>query len=325
MTPLRALRTLRTSSQPQAALSRTVTASQFGCRLLSTSRIAMAAKKNDWSADQYLKFNDERTRAVHDLVNRIPLPGGRFPVSEATSDLRIIDLGCGPGNSTAVLAERFPGADVSGVDSSPNMIEKAKKSLPSIGFGLADLRTYDPTEGAGKAPTLLLANAVFQWISLDQRLPTILRLFNTLPSGGVLAYQVPDNKAERTHQAMGEVGRGAAPGTHNGPWVPTLKDLHDRDPIESVEQIYDALVPHSASVDVWHSVYNHVMLRGAADIVEWMRGTGLQPWINALPDDATKQAFLQAYEKRLGELYETRVDGTVLIHYPRLFVVAVKK
>ncbi|KAL1890547.1 hypothetical protein Sste5346_008217 [Sporothrix stenoceras] len=278
----------------------------------------------DWSADQYLKFNDERTRAVHDLVHRVPLPGGRFPLSDKKGDapLRIIDLGCGPGNSTAVLAERFPGAQLSGVDSSPNMIAKAKATLPNIDFGLADLRTYAPEPGAN----LLLANAVFQWLSLPERLPTILRLFETLPSGGVFAYQMPDNKAERTHQAIREVARHEAPGTSaSDPWVATLSQLHDRDPIETPEQIYDALIPHSASVDVWHAVYNHVLAGGPRDIVEWMRGTGLQPWVNALPDEATKQAFLAAYERRLGELYDRRVDGSVIIHYPRLFVVAVKK
>ncbi|ERS99662.1 hypothetical protein HMPREF1624_03025 [Sporothrix schenckii ATCC 58251] len=279
----------------------------------------------DWSADQYLKFHDERTRAVHDLVHRVPLPGGRFPLSDKKGDtpLRIIDLGCGPGNSTAVLADRFPGAQLSGVDSSPNMIAKARATLPGVAFGLADLRTYAPAPGAAD---LLLANAVFQWLSLAERLPTVLRLFAALPPGGVFAYQVPDNKSEPTHQAMREVARGEAPGTSpSDPWVATLRELHDRDPIETPEQIYDALIPHSQSVDVWHAVYNHVLVGGPKDIVEWMRGTGLQPWVNALPDEVTKQAFVAAYERRLGELYERRVDNSVIIRYPRLFVVAVKK
>ncbi|CAK7201087.1 hypothetical protein SEUCBS139899_003788 [Sporothrix eucalyptigena] len=278
----------------------------------------------DWSADQYLKFNDERTRAVHDLVHRVPLPGGRFPLSQdgKSDNLRIVDLGCGPGNSTEVLIKRFPGAQVEGVDSSPNMIAKAKATLPDIPFSIGDLRTYEPPKGSH----LLLANAVFQWLSLPERIPTLLRLLDTLPSGGVLAFQMPDNKTERTHQAIREVAQGKAPGTSaSDPWVSTLSELHDRDPIDTPEQLYDALIPHSSSVDVWHAVYNHVLPGGPADIVEWMKGTGLQPWVNALPDEATKKAFLAAYEKRLTDLYERRADGSVLIRYPRLFVVATKK
>lgn len=276
----------------------------------------------DWSADQYLKFHDERTRSVHDLIHRVPLPGGRFPLAHGSArGLRIVDLGCGPGNSTAVLAERFPGAALAGVDSSPNMIARARATLPGVPFATDDLRTYAPPAGAH----LLLANAVFQWLGQAERVPTLLRLLAALPPGGVLALQMPDNMAEPTHVAIAEVARGATPQAAGGAWVPHLRGLRGRDAVETPEQLYDALIPHSQSVDVWHAVYNHVLPSGPAGIVEWMKGTGLQPWINALPDEATKQAFLAAYEQRVGELYDRRADGSVMLRYPRLFVVAMKK
>lgn len=289
----------------------------------------MASSSSDWSATQYLRFGNERTRAVDDLVSRVPLPGGMLPAApSAAAPLRIIDLGCGPGNSTQVLVRRFPGARVSGVDSSPNMIEKARATLSSEGsaavdFALADLRTYEPP--TDPPVDLLLANAVFQWLRLPDRISTQLRLLSSLRSGGVLAYQVPDNKEEPSHRSMRDVAQGLAPGTAGGPWVPLLRDLSDRDPIETPETLYDALAPHCSSVDIWHGVYYHVLPGGVADIVEWVKGTGLRPFLNALPEGPVRDAYIAAYQTRLADFYKPQFDGSVLIRYPRLFVVAVKK
>ncbi|EFX04480.1 trans-aconitate 2-methyltransferase [Grosmannia clavigera kw1407] len=320
-----------TSSPVLASLATRTTAK--GALVSTNSRMASsassAAGKNNWSAAQYLKFDSERTRAVHDLVARVPLPGGKLPATtddDASPPLRIIDLGCGPGNSTAVLVQRFTGAHVSGVDASPNMIERARAALPDVDFALADLRTYagQPTDDA--PADLLLANAVFQWLRLPDRLPTVLRLLATQRPGGVFAYQVPDNKDEPSHRAMGEVGSGKAPGTSaDDVWVPFLRDLSDRDPIETPETIYDALILHCTAVDVWHTAYYHALPGGVADIVEWLKGSGLQPFVNALPEGPVRDAYLDAYKTRLADFYKPRADGSVLIRYPRLFVVAVKK
>lgn len=266
----------------------------------------------DWSAAQYLKFGSERTRAVRDLVANIPLQSPR----------RIIDLGCGPGNSTAVLAARYPGAELSGVDSSPDMLARARAALPGVEFARADLHTYRPPAGAD-APDLLFSNAVFHWLRRGDRLPAVLGLLRAQEAGGVFALQVPDNHGEPSHRAMREVAQ------LEGPWREYFRALPadrrpDLDPVETPAEWYDALAPLCAKVDVWHVIYQHVM-DSPQGIVEWVKGTGLMPFLNVLPSQEVKDAYLKAYEDRLGEVYPKLADGKVMLRYPRLFVVATRK
>lgn len=278
--------------------------------------------KQDWSATQYLKFGDQRTRPVRDLVAQLP-----------HSPKRIIDIGCGPGNSTAVLAARYPDAAITGVDASPDMIRQARAAgLPSatVDFVQADLRTLTLPQQPGTATRqpvdLLFSNAVFHWLRADERIPTVLRLLQTLlPPGGTLAFQVPDNYDEPSHKAMRETA------FLDGPWTPYFQSLPaaqrpDLDPIETPDTWYNALAPHCATIDVWHTFYQHV-LPGPGAIVEWVKGTGLMPFLNALPDndDGVREAYLKAYEHRLGEVYPPLADGKVLLKYPRLFVVATRR
>lgn len=288
----------------------------------------MASSATDWSAVQYLKFDRERTRAVHDLVGQLARHFGPSPPA------RIVDLGCGPGNSTAVLAATFPAAVLSGLDASPAMLERARAlRLPGVDFALGDVAAFAPPPDAD----LLFSNAVLHWLRRPARLPTVARLVAALKPAAVLALQVPDNWAEPSHRAMREVAY--APGT---PWSPYFADmvgagagaaearLHredrpDLDPVESPAAWYNALIGHCSVVDVWHTSYEHV-LPGPADIVEWVKGSGLQPFVNALPEEGdVREAFLQAYEERVAELYPRLADGKVMLRYPRLFVVAVRK
>lgn len=264
---------------------------------------------SDWSATQYLKFGNERTRPVRDLVSNIPIQ----------SPQRIIDLGCGPGNSTAVLAARWPDAQISGMDSSPDMLKKARANLPGVTFVQGDLHTFHPEAGAD----LLFSNAVFHWLRREQRIPTIQRLLETQRPGSVLAFQVPDNYEEPSHKAMREVTR------QDGSWKAHFQALPvekrpDLDPIETPAEWYNALIPLCDKVDIWHSLYQHVM-ESPKSIVEWVKGSGLMPFLNALPSQEVKDAFLEAYEKRLSEGYPRLADGKVLLRYPRLFIVATKK
>jgi trans-aconitate 2-methyltransferase len=297
----------------------------------STSATRSAASNTpDWSATQYLKFGNERTRPVHDLVAQI-LPSIKTPTP------RIYDLGCGPGNSTTVLADAFPGAKIMGVDSSPDMIRKASATFEARGgeqvvkFEKGNLEKYAP-EGE---VDLLFSNAVFHWLRSPKRIPTLIRLMETLKPGGVLAFQVPDNYNEPTHVAMREVASQT-----DRPWSSSfasssIGDLTnasrpDLDPIESPSTFYKSFMQSGMceTVNLWRTQYQHV-LQGHGAIVEWVKGTGLQPYLNMMKGEEEKKAFLEEYERALSEKYESIEveDGkkVVLLQYPRLFVVAVRK
>lgn len=256
---------------------------------------------HDWSAAQYLKFGNERTQPVRDLLSRVPLQAPK----------RVVDLGCGPGNSTAVLESRYPDAHLTGMDSSPDMIRKAKSALAHLEFTVEDLNSYVPS-----APVdLFFSNAVFQWLQRDERINVIKRLMDTQPSGGVFAFQVPDNLSEPSHVLMRETASA-------GPWASKLAGV-GRDSFQTPQEIYDQLIPTCSSVDLFHTSYYHSLENHEA-IIEWVKGTGLRPFVDPLQPEE-KEAFLREYLKRLQQAYPSAVDGRVLLRYPRLFVVAIKK
>lgn len=251
----------------------------------------------DWNARLYLKFEDERTRPARDLVTQIPLEAAQ----------RVVDLGCGPGNSTEILAQRYPEAEVIGIDTSPDMLAVARKRLPHNTFIEADVASYTLAEPAD----VILANAVLQWVPDHARL--FPHLISQLTPGGVLAVQMPDNLNEPTHVGMRAVAA-------EGPWAEALADAAcARTILPSPAYYYDLLSVHAVQVDVWRTTYHHPLATPAA-IVEWMKGTGLRPFLDPL-DDAQKQGFLAAYEARLAQDYPPRADGRVLLAFPRLFLV----
>jgi trans-aconitate 2-methyltransferase len=254
----------------------------------------------DWSARQYLKFEDERTRPPRDLLAQVPLQRPR----------RVVDLGCGPANSTELLVERFPQAEVIGLDSSPDMLRKARERLPKCKFVEADIASWTPEEGAD----LLFANAAFQWVPDHPR--QLHRLLQSLQAGGVLAVQMPDNTGEPVNRLQREVAE-------HGPWAAELKkNATPRADLLPPDAYYDLLRPICTQLDIWHSVYNHVLAAPAA-IVEWFKGSSLQPYLSVL-DAATREKFLAAYTERVAAAYQPRVDGKVLLKFPRLFIVAVR-
>jgi trans-aconitate 2-methyltransferase len=255
---------------------------------------------DDWSARQYLKFEDERTRPPRDLLAQVPLQRPRL----------VVDLGCGPGNSTELLVERFPQSEVVGLDSSPDMLRKARERLPKCTFVEADIASWT----ADPRADLLFANASFQWIPNHPRV--LRRLLEALPAGGVLAVQMPDNTREPSHMLQREVAA-------SGPWAdnPEIRAA-PRGDLPPPEAHYDLLKPVCTRIDIWHSIYNHVMATPQA-IVEWFKGSALQPYLSPL-DPAAREQFLAAYTEKIVAAYKPRVDGKVLLKFPRLFIVAVR-
>jgi trans-aconitate 2-methyltransferase len=254
----------------------------------------------DWSARQYLKFEDERTRPPRDLLAQVPLQ----------SPWRVIDLGCGPGNSTELLIARYPQAEVIGLDSSPDMLRQARERLANCAFVQGDIASWSPPERTD----LLFANAVFQWVP-DH--PAVLRrLLVALPKGGVLAVQMPDNTDEPALALMREVAA-------KGPWAGDLAlAAAARDDLPRPGDYYDLLRPLASHLDIWHTVYNHVMA-GPQAIVEWFRGSALRPFLSALADDQ-RPDFVADYTARIAQAYPARFDGKALLRFPRLFIVAVR-
>jgi trans-aconitate 2-methyltransferase len=254
-----------------------------------------------WSANQYLRFEAERTRPVRDLLAAVP-----------TTDVHTaVDIGCGPGNSTEMLLARFAQASVIGLDTSRDMLDAARKRLPGVRFVEADIASW-PDEGPFD---VILANAVLQWLPGHEAL--FPRLLGKLAPGGSLAVQMPDNLDEPAHVLMREVAA-------DGPWAGALRDVGSSRAARNTPQWYFELLHDACSaVDVWRTTYHHALAGGAGAVVEWFKGSGLRPFLDPL-DEAQRAGYLERYERAIRAAYPPLADGTVLLPFPRLFVVATR-
>lgn len=252
----------------------------------------------DWSATQYAKFEDERTRPCAELLARVP-----------GAVRRAIDLGCGPGNSTELVRARWPEARVTALDSSPDMVAAARARLPGIEVVEADLAAWDDPGPFD----LILANAVLQWVPDHARVfPALL---DRLAPGGSLAVQMPDNLDEPSHRLMREVAADPR-------WAGRIGDAAGLRTPRRPAEWYARRLHGRAGLDIWRTTYFHP-LAGAAGIVEWLKGTGLRPFLAPLGPEE-RAGFLAAYEAAVAAAYPALPDGTVLLPFPRLFLVATR-
>ncbi|HEY3897893.1 MAG TPA: trans-aconitate 2-methyltransferase [Chthoniobacter sp.] len=254
-----------------------------------------------WNPDQYLKFDDERTRPCRELVARIALdkPG------------TIVDLGCGPGNSTAVLAQRWPDAKVSGLDRSADMIRAAREKSPRIHWEESDIATWQASESID----LIFSNAALQWVPDHQRI--VPQLFAQVAPGGALAWQVPANIDAPAHRIMRELATSSTWQKH---FTEPVREWFVHPP----HFYYDLLAPVAARVDVWTTEYFHV-LESPAAIVEWYKGTGLRPFLDRFQSPSDRDRFLTDYEQEIQRAFPRRSDNRVLFPFLRQFFIAYRQ
>lgn len=259
-----------------------------------------------WDPGQYLKFSDHRLRPALDLMGRIPL---EHPQT-------IFDLGCGSGNVTRLLADRWPDADVAGMDNSPEMLAQAASTNSRVRWLEGDLAYWQPD----RTPSILYSNAVIQWVPDHHEL--VPRMWETLPSGGCLAVQAPLSWDMRSHQLMREtLDNGGGGGKTIG--STELRTAVGNRWVQDPDFYYDMLAPNADHLDVWTTEYQHV-LTGEDAVLEWVTGTGLRPILNGL-EDGEREVYLDEYRRRLNKEYPRRADGVTLYPFRRLFFVAVRK
>ena len=252
-----------------------------------------------WDPTTYLRYADERGRPFVDLIARVPI-----------DPRTIVDLGCGAGNLSGVLRSRWPQADLLGVDSSPEMIERAKRDDTTTGstYELGDIATWRPAEPVD----LIASNAAFQWV--PDQLEIIPRLREHVAPGGALAFQVPNNFGEPSHVLLRELASDPRFADHTG----HIEGARGVDP----QTYLHLLADDDWHLDVWETTYLHV-LQGDDPVFGWISGTGARPFLQALPD-GLRAEFETDYQAALRAAYPQRAYGTVL-RFQRVFVVATRR
>ena len=253
-----------------------------------------------WDPNLYLKYANERARPAADLIAQIRL---QTPMS-------IVDLGCGPGNSTEQLRARWPEAQITGVDNSPEMLAQAKATHPDWQWVLGDIEGWKPEP----AVDLIFSNAAFHWV------PGHATLFRSLIAavsrGGALAAQMPNNFHSPAHTVMQEVALSGDPR-----WGQALAAAPGTFTVQRPAFYYDVLRKHAARIDIWETEYQHVM-DGPKAIFDWIRGTGMRPYLDRLPDDEQRKLFEALCLEGIQEAYRPDDQGKVLFPYRRMFIVA---
>jgi trans-aconitate 2-methyltransferase len=253
-----------------------------------------------WDPSVYLAFGDERQRPALDLVARIPHPAPKL----------VVDLGCGTGSALRALAARFPGAELLGVDGSPEMLQKVPGGIATQ---CADIAAWAP---AAARPDVIFSNAALQW--LPDHAALFPHLLGLLAPGGWLAVQMPAMHAAPLRALQPVVAA-------TGPWAARLAGVASAPDILEPGGYYELLAPRAAALELWVTEYVHVLRRQPGDgrhpAVQWAMGTSLRPYMDRLADDpALCEAFLAAYEDALVPYYPPQSDGAVLLPFRRQFI-----
>ncbi len=252
---------------------------------------------SDWNSKQYKRFEKERTQPSVDLISRIDI-----------NPKSVLDIGCGPGNSTNRLYEHFPSAEILGIDSSENMLETARESYPQLKFekcfvpdGLENFNKFD----------LIFSNACLHWIPNHTEL--LPKLVQRLNDGGVLAVQMPLVQTAMFYKMLNDL-------ISHGRWekLKVIQNFHNLMP----DDTYDILAQCSKSVEMWETTYYHIVPSHIA-VIEWYKGSGLRPYLEMLGSDE-REKFISDLLKMIEENYPVQMDGNVILQMPRLFFVAKK-
>lgn len=253
-----------------------------------------------WDPAQYAKFTDHRMRPALDLLARVPLEGPRS----------VVDLGCGPGNVTTRLAQRWPGARVRGVDSSADMLRVAREKYPQLSWEQRDLATWS----SDQAVDVLYTNATLHW--LGDHATLIPHLFSQVAAGGFMAIQMPRNFGAPSHCIAHELAS-------SDQWRGRLLKLVRPTPVAEPGFYYDLLAPLTSRLEIWETEYMQP-LSGERPVLEWIKGTWLRPFLDLLTP-TEQQVFESQYAERAAQAYPRRADGVTIFPFRRLFMVAMRE
>ncbi len=254
---------------------------------------------SDWDSEQYMKFAAERTQPSADLISRL----------NECEPKRILDLGCGPGNSTHSLAVRFPKAEITGVDFSEDMLAKARQTYPELSFVQGCIP--DGLEKLDGKFDLIFSNACIHWI--PEHTVLIPAIFDKLADGGTLAVQIPYIQKALFYRLLSLL-------TDSGEWkkLSVIHNFHNLTP----EEYYDLLAGLSKNFNIWETTYCHTV-RSHDGVIEWYKGSGLRPYLDMLSDSERPQ-FLADLNKLISENFPTRKNGSIMLKMPRIFFTAEK-
>jgi trans-aconitate 2-methyltransferase len=254
----------------------------------------------DWDPQQYLQFEHERTQPSIDLVARIPFEDPKT----------IIDIGCGPGNSTQILRKRWPRADIVGLDNSEKMIERARTDHPGQKWVIGDASSLE----TDRKYDIVFSNAAIHWIP-DHHL-LIPRLFQIVKQDGILAIQVPANYESPLYKIILNVAGSSK-------WCAFTSGCDELITYHKAEYYYNQLVSLTQDIAMWETTYYHI-LKSHQDLVAWYKSTAMKPILEKLPTDKNRKEFEQTVLAECKKYYSPQSDGRILYPFKRLFFTARK-